>query len=187
MISQIPIAQSCSEYLGMEPLLQATSFSERIKRIILNFLYAQPVALCVEIGKTRIKAAIVPKNLTLASLRDIQTIALASSTWLHNRLPALFHDDAESPLRAFLQDMREFISSTFSIQVASIMVGGGFSRFITPSENPPLPTMIFSPQYLAQNNLSPDILQLLGCQMNSRQDYMRTQLYPSPATLLRAR
>lgn len=67
---------------------------------------------------------------------------------------------------AFLEDMKEFLKNDLNININSIMIGGGNSRFISLKD---LQTklnsqiILLSPQHISQFGISPDIISLLGC------------------------
>ncbi len=63
---------------------------------------------------------------------------------------------------AFVDDVSLNIEQMFGCKIASVIVGGGNSRFID-AFNTPLPLYLLNPQSLEKEGVSPDIIQLLGC------------------------
>jgi hypothetical protein len=72
--------------------------------------------------------------------------------------------------QAFTEDLSALIEKLFSKKIASILVGGGHSRFIAPAQD----RIVLSPQALSEEGIAPDMLQLLGC----RRSEAATATYP---------
>lgn len=83
-----------------------------------------------------------------------------------------------SHLTALVQDLAEYFEQEgMSLPIKSVLVGGGYSRFIDPIEIAQ-PSIIFSPAYLEKEGVSPDIIQLLGCLRKSREPLIVTDTFP---------
>jgi hypothetical protein len=81
--------------------------------------------------------------------------------------------------QAFTDDLGELINRLFSKQIACVLVGGGNSRFIdrTPQR------IVLNPESLAEDQISPDIIPLLGCQKKMEDPRINTGTYPPYETL----
>lgn len=83
--------------------------------------------------------------------------------------------------QAFTGDLFDLIEQLFSKKIASILVGGGHSRFIASAQD----RIVLNPQLLFRDGISPDMIQLLGCQRQSRPSPVITSTYPSFEELTR--
>lgn len=59
--------------------------------------------LCLEVGWQRIKAAVLPKNVTYDQLSSIRTISAPSKPWLNEKFPFLYQATSLSPLSPLLE------------------------------------------------------------------------------------
>ncbi len=66
--------------------------------------------LCIDVGHTRIKAGLLPKNPTLNDLKKAQTYAWPSAPWRQHNLDQLFTRTKETPLQRLLKTDPEEIS-----------------------------------------------------------------------------
>lgn len=76
---------------------------------------------------------------------------------------------------AFVKDASLNIDQMFGCKIASVLVGGGNSRFID-ALNTPLPLYLLNPQSLEKEGVSPDIIQLLGCVKKMREKDSKTSI-----------
>lgn len=60
--------------------------------------------LCVEVGWQRIKAAILPNDVTYEKLKSIQTITAPSTMWLNANFPLLFKITLPNPISPLLKE-----------------------------------------------------------------------------------
>lgn len=60
--------------------------------------------LCVDIGGTRIKAAILNPQITLENLKDVVTVDFPSSNWLTKSLPLLFDSSTHDNLQQMFKE-----------------------------------------------------------------------------------
>jgi hypothetical protein len=74
---------------------------EKINQLILDYLFLDFV-LCVEVGGTRIKAAVMTSMPTLEKLERVQTMAFSSEPWFNQNLFSLFQQSVESPLSSLV-------------------------------------------------------------------------------------
>lgn len=84
-------------------------------------------------------------------------------------------------VQAFINDVSEHMQKIFpSIPwIKCVLIGGGYSRFIDPLNSSTYTSFILSPQALTAQEISPDIIQLLGCQRMCLEDNISTETYPS--------
>jgi len=80
-------------------------------------------------------------------------------------------------LMACIEDLSAYLSDLFSIPISSVIIGGGYSRFIDLSSEE-REIRLLHPQKLSQEGLSPDIIQLLGCLRQAQKDPLHTWTYP---------
>ncbi|HSX13121.1 MAG TPA: ROK family protein [Chlamydiales bacterium] len=79
---------------------------------------------------------------------------------------------------AFVEDVCEYVQTLFSQTISTVLIGGGYSRFIEISENAPRSTIVLNPQALQEDGVSPDIIPLLGCQRTCQENRFATSTYP---------
>lgn len=88
--------------------------------------------------------------------------------------------------KALVLDMTEYLEKEYSTgPIKSVVVGGGFSRYIDNLEGIPLESFLFSPQYLEKEHVSPYSIQLLGCLRKSQEPTLVTDTLPDIDTLLK--
>lgn len=82
--------------------------------------------------------------------------------------------------QAFLDDICKELEGNFCLPkpILSILVGGGFSRFINDLNSNIRNTIILNPKHLKERGLSPDIVPLLGCLRNCQMPQISTTTYP---------
>lgn len=80
---------------------------------------------------------------------------------------------------ALVEDIYAHVQKLFSVQISSLFVGGGNSRLIEIPENYEKSVTVLSPQILEANAVSPDLIQLLGCQSASQKPDVTSKVYPS--------
>jgi hypothetical protein len=91
-----------------------------------------PRVLCVDIGGTRVKAAILYPGITLEELQRVSTIAFDSKEWLSEDLPRLFKDDIVGSLSNRMGSCYDQVS----IGVRSPVMNGEYC--VVPKEHLPL-------------------------------------------------
>jgi hypothetical protein len=84
-------------------------------------------------------------------------------------------------VQAFVNDISEHMQKVFPSlpKIQSVLIGGGYSRFIDLLDNNSVTNFILSPQVLSAQGIDSDIIQLLGCQRLFREEDILTQTYPS--------
>jgi hypothetical protein len=84
-------------------------------------------------------------------------------------------------VQAFIDDISEHLQMIFPClpKIKSVLVGGGYSRFINTLNCSNRTSFILSPHNLIAQGIAPDIIQLLGCQKMCREDAILTQTYPT--------
>lgn len=86
----------------------------KVRRLIASFLVELPI-LCVEVGGTRIKVALLPKEASLEKLKRIQAQAFPTADWLSAKLPTLFNSlAAGNPLSPYLKSIFSQVSLSVS-------------------------------------------------------------------------
>jgi hypothetical protein len=71
-------------------------------------------------------------------------------------------DDFNVLVQAFSEDIMEYVKEKFGVAPVSLMIGGGNSRFVRVPDNPKMETHLLSPAFLESENVSPDLIQLMG-------------------------
>lgn len=82
--------------------------------------------------------------------------------------------------QAFVEDACEEIEKKLQLQnkILSVLVGGGYSRFIDEPKDKSRTTFVLNPQKLIKEGFLPDIVQLLGCLRHCHMPAIRTDTYP---------
>jgi hypothetical protein len=70
------------------------------------------------------------------------------------------------------------LENHFNIEVASLIIGGGNSRFLMASKDFHCKTILLTPSHLKAEGVSSDIIQLLGCHANVVNTFNPEQLIP---------
>lgn len=78
---------------------------------------------------------------------------------------APFLQEYNERFQIFLEELHEFLKKTFKTIPSCTMIGGGFSRFIRIPENFLHKTVLLTPRTLESDNVSPDVIQLLGAKI----------------------
>ena len=111
-------------------------------------------------------------------------IGEAFFVWARNEHPEW--DDARIQLTyneriaAFVEDMQELLQQQFQIQLKSVMIGGGNSRYTSSrylKSKLSKQIMLLNAQHLAKHKVSSDIIALLGC--IHPPEYKKASLFPS--------
>jgi len=102
-----------------------------------------------------------------------------------DREMAPFLEEYNERFYAFVEDFKEYLEEAFSVKIASLLVGGGNSRFLTAPKT--LECTLLSPQKLESDGVSPDIIQLLGCYRSCDEHCRPTTVFPERAEMERQR
>lgn len=84
-----------------------------INIMAISFLFIMPLncdVLCVDIGATRIKAAVLSESMTLDELQDVNIITMSSREWLNESLPKLFDKNSSHNLGGKVIQPYEYLS-----------------------------------------------------------------------------
>lgn len=81
--------------------------------------------LCVEVGHTRIKSALLPKDPTLEDLKKIKTFSCLSKPWLNKNVEQLFKKSKQNPLNKALAAKPSEISLSIFGPVYDKKIHGG--------------------------------------------------------------
>jgi hypothetical protein len=82
--------------------------------------------------------------------------------------------------RAFMEDVCERLESLFGLTtISTVLVGGGYSRFILKPSMHTRSVIVLNPTNLISSGFSPDIIQLIGCLKNSLRSYSFSTVYPT--------
>jgi hypothetical protein len=92
-------------------------------------------------------------------------------TWKFHDKP--FQDEEMRPyldgfnqlIQAFSEDLIEYIEKEFGSAPASLMIGGGNSRFVRVPNHPNLETHLLNLDHMEREHVSPDVIQLLGAKL----------------------
>lgn len=92
--------------------------------------------------------------------------------WMHKEYPfydpKMLQNDYNARMVAFVKDMQEYLLNKLGVEVNSIMIGGGNSRFLVSQdlENALGKSIILlSPEAISRYGVSSDCISLLGCLM----------------------
>lgn len=64
---------------------------------------AREMVLCVEVGHSRIKAALLPEHPTLEDLKKVDSVSVKSKPWLKENIVSLFVQSKENPINHLLK------------------------------------------------------------------------------------
>lgn len=84
-------------------------------------------------------------------------------------------------VQAFIDDISEHLQTIFSSlsKIKSVLVGGGYSRYINTLNCSAYTSFILSPQAFSAQGIAQDIIQLLGCQRMYQEEGISTQTHPT--------
>jgi|GEM_PF-4439126 len=191
-------SDSVSWATGAVEFLKLTSHSIQYPALALTFGTGPGVALienpetihAIEIwvmspAYSRLKPLAKPHGQESRPYRLFQTKFLSQISGGEsnvNEKMKTYGGEFNAQVKAFSEDVREYVQTLFPSlpKIETFLIGGGVSRFI--DSNSPS-SIVLNPQFLEKQGVSPDIIQLLGCERMCEEAPLITNTHPSLSEL----